>query len=87
MIIFFRNIGLVYFLLCTSTASYSQYFDFSFEHLTTEDGLSNDIVNAIAKDKTGFMWFGTNDGLNRYDGRNFHIIKAIKNDSTGLPSS
>lgn len=87
MIIFIRNIFLAFFLFGAGIASYSQYFDFSFEHLTTEDGLSNDVVNAIVQDKTGFMWFGTNDGLNRYDGRNFRIIKAVKNDSAGLPSS
>ncbi|RMG67142.1 MAG: hypothetical protein D6722_13735 [Bacteroidetes bacterium] len=41
----------------------------SFKHLTAEDGLSNNWVQAILKDQTGFMWFGTYHGLNRYDGR------------------
>ena len=39
-----------------------------FEHLTTADGLSNDSVFSILQDHRGFMWFGTQGGLNRYDG-------------------
>lgn len=39
-----------------------------FEHLTTVDGLSNDSVFSILQDHRGFMWFGTQAGLNRYDG-------------------
>jgi signal transduction histidine kinase/ligand-binding sensor domain-containing protein/CheY-like chemotaxis protein len=41
---------------------------FRFEHLTSADGLSNDSVFAILQDHRGFMWFGTQGGLNRYDG-------------------
>jgi signal transduction histidine kinase/CheY-like chemotaxis protein/ligand-binding sensor domain-containing protein len=39
-----------------------------FDHLTLEDGLSHSSVQNILKDSQGFMWFGTSDGLNRYDG-------------------
>lgn len=42
-----------------------------FDQLTTQDGLSNNNVNCIIKDKQGFLWIGTSDGLNRYDGKNF----------------
>ncbi|MDP8246321.1 MAG: two-component regulator propeller domain-containing protein [Candidatus Hinthialibacter antarcticus] len=44
-------------------------------HITTLDGLSNNSVRAIAQDQNGFIWFGTNEGLNRYDGVNFTIFK------------
>lgn len=46
------------------------------KHLTVEDGLSNNWVKAILKDKEGFMWFGTFNGLNRYDGRTFKIFQT-----------
>ena len=39
-----------------------------FRHLSVEDGLANDRVYAVVQDQTGFMWFGTEGGLNRYDG-------------------
>lgn len=42
-----------------------------FHHLTIADGLSQNSVNAIVQDRNGFLWFGTQDGLDRYDGRSF----------------
>ena len=45
------------------------------EHLTIEDGLSQSSVFAILQDNRGMMWFGTWDGLNRYDGYRFTIYK------------
>ena len=56
----------------------------AFKHLTINDGLSNGSVMCIFQDKKGFMWFGTQDGLNRYDGYNFKIFKNIPTDSTTL---
>jgi len=47
----------------------------SFNHLTVEDGLSQSAVTCIFQDDQGFMWFGTQDGLNRFDGYNFKIFK------------
>lgn len=55
-----------------------------FNHLTVEQGLSQSAVTCIFQDKHGFMWFGTQDGLNRYDGYNFRIFKNIPSDSTSL---
>ena len=43
----------------------------AFRELTVEQGLSQNSVVSIAQDRTGFMWFATQDGLNKYDGRNF----------------
>lgn len=44
-----------------------------FKHLNIDDGLSQNSVVCILQDSKGFMWFGTKDGLNRYDGINFKI--------------
>ena len=54
-----------------------------FEHLTSADGLSNDSVFAILQDHRGFMWFGTQGGLNRYDG---YRITQYRHDP-GTPNS
>jgi len=50
-----------------------------FHRLTPEDGLSHARVYAVAQDRTGFLWFGTHDGLDRYDGRS---IKSFRHDLT-----
>jgi len=48
-----------------------------FKHITTNEGLSQSNVTCILQDDDGFMWFGTQDGLNKYDGK---TIKVYKND-------
>ncbi|MBC6950733.1 hypothetical protein DWB58_22630, partial [candidate division KSB1 bacterium] len=58
-----------------------------FEHLSIADGLSHSTVNCILQDHKGFMWFGTFDGLNRYDGRNFAVYKYNHKDSSSLGAS
>lgn len=58
-----------------------------FTHITNTDGLSQSTVTAIIKDRYGFMWFGTQDGLNRYDGYNFKIYRHIPKDTTSLRRS
>jgi len=47
-----------------------------FEQLNVVDGLSQNFVQSILCDDKGFLWFGTWDGLNRYDGRQFKIFKV-----------
>ncbi len=63
-------------------AAQSQAFDFT--HLTTKEGLSNSSVKCIIQDHQGFMWFGTANGLNRYDGYTFKIYKHQPGDSSTL---
>jgi len=52
----------------------------AFDAITTNDGLSQGMVNSILQDKYGFMWFASNDGLNRYDGYKFTVYKNDPND-------
>ena len=54
-------------------------------HIDINDGLSNNQVRAILKDSQGFMWFGTDRGLTRYDGTNFKIFLNSLYDSTSIP--
>ena len=59
----------------------------SFRHLTTDDGLSQNSINCIYQDRTGFMWFGTQDGLNRYDGYNIITFRHDPSDSSTISHS
>lgn len=58
-----------------------------FKHITVEDGLSQNAVTCILQDAKGFMWFGTQDGLNRYDGYNFKIFKNSTDDPQSLANN
>ncbi|MES2829446.1 MAG: two-component regulator propeller domain-containing protein [Bacteroidota bacterium] len=66
------------YLFAQSNSSYQ------FSHLDITNGLSDNQVNSIYKDKKGFMWFGTTSGLNRYDGNKFKIFKRDAKDPNSL---
>ena len=68
-------------LLVWSNA-FSQPFDF--RSYQVEKGLSNNTVTCSLQDKRGFMWFGTKDGLNRFDGLSFKVFRQITGDSNSL---
>jgi ligand-binding sensor domain-containing protein/two-component sensor histidine kinase len=58
--------------------------EYIFRQLTVEDGLSQSTVFATLQDSRGYMWFGTIDGLNRYDGYNFMVFTNNPSDSTTI---
>lgn len=66
---------------------YAQPVELKFEHLTSEQGLSQNGVLCILQDSRGFMWFGTQDGLNKYDGYTVTTYYSDPADSTTLSSS
>ncbi|WP_111706395.1 hybrid sensor histidine kinase/response regulator transcription factor [Lutibacter citreus] len=81
-----------FFIICTiiflllNQSSYAQN-SIRVEHLLTEDGLSQNDLNSIYQDKKGFMWFGTHDGLNKYNGYEFEVFKPNSNDSLSINSN
>lgn len=58
-----------------------------FNHYQVENGVSNNAILCSAQDKDGFMWFGTRDGLNRFDGYNFKHFYADTEKEDGLGSN
>ncbi len=56
----------------------------AFERMAQERGLSNGTVTAIAQGNSGLLWFGTEDGLNLYDGSGFTLYRPIPDDTTSL---
>ena len=61
--------------------------DINFTVLNTKDGLSSNSVNTILKDKFGLMWFGTEDGLARFDGNQFTIYRHKPGDAQSLQAN
>jgi len=74
----------VLFLLLAGLAP-AQNPEMSFRYLTQKDGLSSTFVNCLGQDSAGFIWIGTNNGLNRYDGLHFKTYWSRLADSTQLP--
>ena len=56
-------------LICALSLSANEHY--VVQHYSIKDGMSQNTVMAIMQDKQGFMWFGTWDGLNRFDGYEF----------------
>ena len=58
-----------------------------FTHLSRVDGLSQNAVNAIAQDQTGYIWIGTQEGLNRYNGYEFTVYEHVSSDPKSLSNN
>jgi signal transduction histidine kinase/ligand-binding sensor domain-containing protein/HPt (histidine-containing phosphotransfer) domain-containing protein/BarA-like signal transduction histidine kinase len=64
-------------ILCaTSLHSYAENSQYSFDHFSRDQGLSQASVQALYHDKQGFIWAGTTDGLNRFDGYQFTVYRS-----------
>ena len=74
-------------VIFTGSSGLAQQQTFFFEHLGTEDGLSMANVNVIVRDQHGFMWIGTEDGLNRYDGYEFKVYYHDADNKNSLTNS
>ena len=71
-----RRIATILFLwLSCFTAGAFEEKDITVKNISTGDGLSHHSVNTIYQDEFGFIWIGTLDGLNRYDGHRFKVFK------------
>ncbi|TSJ35929.1 response regulator [Mucilaginibacter corticis] len=69
------------FLFCVLAGDAQPYY---FRHYQVEQGLSHNTVYCCLQDKQGFLWFGTKDGLNRFDGYNFKVYRHNINDKNSI---
>jgi PAS domain S-box-containing protein len=74
LFLFFININFVW----------SQDGHIRFRHLTTQQGLSQSEILSSEQDALGFLWFGTADGLNKYDGYNFRVYRHDPDNSSSI---
>ncbi len=79
----------VFILLCVCSISFSQniYIPNKFTQYTTLDGLSSPLIRAITQDKSGYIWIGTEDGLNKFDGYEFKSYGYDVTNNAALPDN
>jgi len=70
---------------CSSIYAYQPQIEF--KHLKVQDGLSQSWVKSMCQDRYGFMWFGTNEGLNKYDGYTFTVYKNTPEDKNSISNN
>src|SRR5262245_21143110 len=78
--------ALLYVAMLISSVLFAQQ-SLLFENYTSLQGLSQNSCFAISQDANGFMWFGTQDGLNRYDGRQFKVYSEQNEIGKNLPGN
>ncbi|MDH5826909.1 hybrid sensor histidine kinase/response regulator transcription factor [Sphingobacterium faecium] len=79
------RIIIIFLIFCT--ISNAQEFPLSFEHFTIKSGLSSNTVFSTYRDSYGFLWVGTEDGLNRFDGNTFKVYRYNADVEPGLKSN
>ncbi|MBI3195052.1 MAG: hypothetical protein HYZ34_11405, partial [Ignavibacteriae bacterium] len=77
----FNTLLCAFLFLNVSSAQLREPF---LQHITVEDGLSQSSVYCILQDKKGFLWFGTGDGLNKYDGYEITTYRHHQSDTNSL---
>ena len=82
---FFVLIGMLIYILPQVTEAQMQ--NIRFEHLTTDEGLSHSNVLCVLQDHYGYLWFGTFDGLNKYDGYEFKCYRYSDKDPNTIPNN
>lgn len=75
---------LFFVFMCTSIGYARNYY---FRHYTNESGLSHNAVYCSLQDKRGFLWFGTKDGLNRFDGHRFKVYQHDTENKKSIKSN
>jgi len=81
-------ISVVFMCIYPGIKAWSQKAKYpTFKSITNEDGLSQSNVTSICQDQRGIMWFGTHDGLNRYDGNSFKIFRNNPDDVNSICSN
>ncbi len=84
----YRNIiSSILLIILLTDLTYPQNAELNFKHLTSDNGLSQNFISSILQDSKGFMWFGTKDGLNRYDGYSFVVYQNDPFDTTTISAN
>ncbi|MET0463141.1 MAG: two-component regulator propeller domain-containing protein [Chitinophagaceae bacterium] len=78
---------LIMLLLVSCTTLGQDTKQYSFTHYSPAGGLASNETTSVIQDETGFIWIGTNNGLQRFDGSRYITFRRLKNDSSTVPHS
>lgn len=79
-----KKLILLFLIILNIATVLAQKQNITFNHLTTDDGLSQFSVNSLYVDEQGVLWIGTREGLNRYNGSDIKTFKLQKNNPNSL---
>jgi signal transduction histidine kinase/ligand-binding sensor domain-containing protein/CheY-like chemotaxis protein len=79
----FLKLIVIFIFLYFNVSAQPEWVSLKFNHISTKNGLSNSEVSCLVQDKYGYIWIGTKDGLNRYDGFNIKVYKH-NSDKVGI---
>ena len=77
-------VSVLLILTSNKTFAFNNDLNVNFKSITIEDGLSQGSVSSIIQDSKGYIWIGTRDGLNKYNGNSFKIYKYSNNDTNSI---
>ena len=80
-------IFILFNILITIKSSAETLYNTEFENMSVDEGLSNEYITSIFQDSKGYIWIGTKDGLNRYDGERVKVYNCSLNDKNTLSST
>nr|WP_184543064.1 hybrid sensor histidine kinase/response regulator [Mucilaginibacter sp. FT3.2]MBB6230327.1 signal transduction histidine kinase/ligand-binding sensor domain-containing protein/DNA-binding response OmpR family regulator [Mucilaginibacter sp. FT3.2] len=78
---------LVFIFLACSLSVFAQEQPLHFQHIGSKENLSELNINSMIQSSRGFIWVGTRDGLNRYDGNKFKVFRTIPGDNTSISNN
>ncbi|MCG2617786.1 hypothetical protein LZZ85_26030 [Terrimonas sp. NA20] len=78
---------LIMLLLVSYTIQGQDTKQYSFTHYSPTGGLASNETTSVIQDETGYIWIGTNNGLQRFDGSRYITFRRLKNDSSTVPHS
>src|SRR5215210_79422 len=87
MLRFVRHLLIALFSSFFITTVCSQQTEYRTTHYDETTGLESNVINAMLQDSRGYLWFGTADGLCRYDGYNFKTFRKISGENNSLPGN
>ena len=84
---FYKQTLMFCFFLFFVSQLFGQKENFIFERINTSNGLTNNSVRRVFQDSKGYLWIGTQDGLNKYDGYKFTNYRYDPQDTTSISNN